>query len=83
MVDEDAEERQLVGVDLVLAGRYGPDDLPLVEEEGHLVHVDDGPAVAAEVVVGPLEDELSLGVVGDSDELTAEQTHVTSFRADP
>ena len=42
-VDDGAEAGELVGVDLVAAGAHGGDDLAGVDEQGHLVGVDDGP----------------------------------------
>ena len=74
-VDDDAQPGDLVGVDLVPAGAHGADDLAGVDEHGQLVGVDDGPGELADVVVGPLEDDLVLLVVRYGNELTTEQRH--------
>ena len=79
VVDDGAEERQLVGVDLVLARAQGADHLALVDEQRQLVGVDDGPGELADVVVGPLEDDLVLLVVRYCDELTPKKAMDDGF----
>ena len=69
-VDEHAEERQLVGLDHVTTGPERADHLATTHEHGHHVGLDDGSGALAQVVVGPLEDDLVLVVVGDRNELT-------------
>ena len=74
-VDEDAEAADLVGVDLVPARAHGRDDLAGVDEERHLVGVDDRLAGSPDADVGPLVDDLVLLVVGNRDEFASEQRH--------
>src|SRR5258708_14482510 len=74
-VHEHPEERELLGVEPVLAAEQRPHDLPLAHEDGHGVGLDDAPGELADVVIGPLEDDLALRVVRCGDELAAEECH--------
>ena len=71
-VDDDAEEHDLVGVELVLARAERADDLTLVDEDGDLVGLDDRSGALADVDVGPLEDDLLFLVIRYRDELAAD-----------
>ena len=74
-VDEHAQERQLLGVDLMPPRPHRPDDLAGVDEQGQLVGIDDRPGELPDLQVGPFEDDLVFFVVGYRYELTAEQGH--------
>jgi len=72
VVDQDAEERDLGRLEVVLAGAEQAGDLALGEEHGALVGVDDGPGSPTDVDVGPLEHDLALGRVRLRDELATD-----------
>ena len=70
-----AETRELVRVDLVPARAEGLHDLPRVDEQRHLVRVDDRAGEAADGEVRPFEDDLTFAVIRYGDEFPPEQCH--------
>ena len=74
-VDDRAETRELVRVDLVPAGAEGLHDLAGVDEHRHLVRVDDRARETADGDVRPFEDDLTFAVIRYGDELPPEQCH--------
>ena len=85
-VDDRTEAGKLVRVDLVPARAHGLHDLAGVDEQRHLIRVDDRAREAADGDVRPLEDDLTFAVVRYGDEFPPEQCHgrtipVLSFAA--
>ena len=78
-VDQDAESDDVALGQAVLAGPERRDDLAGVDEHGLHVGLDDQLRSAADLVVGPLEEDLVLAVIGDSDEFAREQGHGFSW----
>jgi len=74
-VDDHAEAGELVRVDLVPSRAEGLHDLAGVDEQRHLVGVDDRAREAADGDVRPLEDDLTFAVVRYGDEFPPEQCH--------
>ncbi len=71
-VDDRAQSRNLVGVDLMASRAHGGDHLTGIDEHGQLVGVDDGAGVFPDVVIRPLEDDLVLAVVRYRNKFTTE-----------
>ena len=80
-VDDRAEARQLIGVDLVPPRPHCLHDLAGIDEHRYFVSVHDRVREAADCDVRPLEDDLALAIVRYRDKFPREQCHGATVQA--